>query len=278
MIITVNNASFAGLGLGTTGNWVDDWCDLVGVSDLTQRNGFKALYNGMLSNNIWGRPNQYIMPYAGSTAASQKYLFENSATPRTLTFGGTPLFSAAGFDPNNAGNASVPFTPPAGDFINFSAGVFTSEGESAPAQSNTRRLLLDYQGENTGDGTATAKFTLARRFEGANDNTAALIGVGASGYLTINGAITTKAGFLQMVRVSNVLTLIDDGVQVVENANYNTTVAKGGGSRTPKLGSDNQGIQFSTANQKFAYLSTLTKSEAIIFDGLVKNLMTALGR
>jgi hypothetical protein len=279
MRIRLKNGSFSGSGLGSSGNPVDAWADIVGITDPTQRSGLRTFYNSCVSAGIWS-PSKLaaVMIYPGDTAAKQKYLFDLNQTPRQLTFTGSTVHSSLGFDPNGAGNASIPFTPPAGDFRDFSGGVYTSEGESAPASSTTRRMLLDAQGENPGDGTATYSIKLARRFQGDSDVTATQIGTTGAGYVLLSGAITTKSGFLQMVRTGNVLTLIDDGVQVAENANYNTTIAKGGGTRTVKLGSDNQGIQFSTANQKFAYIGYLTKTEAITFDGIVKTLMTALGR
>lgn len=269
MNITVQNADFSALGLGST-DWVLNWCYKVGITDPAKKAAYQALYSQCVAAGIWSSLDA-IMPFAEDTQAKQAYLFDNLDTPRQLTFLGTPAFSAAGFNPNGAGAAQVPFVFSEAVFSRISMGVFNSTAESHPSSGN--RYLI--RGLSNGSGSWSCEF--ARDYQSSNSTTLGVFTTpGNFSYTTyLNNA--SKTGFLQYVRDGNVATLIDDAVEVGSNAP--TTAPVGGGTRGFVLGGNESGnAGFSMANQKFAYIGKLTVAQAKTFNTIVKTFLTAVGR
>jgi hypothetical protein len=276
MIITVNNADFSGLGLGTTVNWVDTWATTAGISDQPTKNALRAFYDSCIGANIWTKL-AFVAPYVGSTYATQKFLFENKVAPGQMTINGNPLFTSGGFKPNGAGCLIVPYSPPDGAFTKWSMGVWNGESETlgVAATNNARRYLIDGTGTNT--GSVSWRFTLARRFDAASDVLAGMLR-SASSTDPLYGASnydSTKTGFLQYVRNDNSGVLLDSGSVIATRTDLVSAPTGGSGSIT--LGG-NVSSSYSTATQKFAYGGFLTVAEAQTFQGIVATLVAALGR
>jgi hypothetical protein len=275
MILTVTGADFSALGLGSA-DWVLSWCAKVGITDPTKKVAYQNFRDSLVNAGIFDLLDA-ILTFPEDTQAKQSFLFSPLDTPPKLTFAGTPLFAADGFNPNGAGVAILPTLFPAGNLTAASFGAWNSTSEVVASGSKNRYSIF-YNGLNTG-GVDDLGFGMTRNYSATSQITNASHHqvAGPQGNVNPAGYDLTKIGFLQYVRTPTTAYLIDNGVQV--GTASNTTIPTGGGTGSlVRVGGDSGVNGYSASKYTFAYLGRLSLAQSITFHGIVKTFLTATGR
>lgn len=275
-------ADYSQLGLGSS-NWVLTYASKAGVTEPAKRAALQKLYDDAVAANLWDKID-VIAPFAGSTAATQKFLFDPEV--RELSFVGAPVHSAAGFKPNRAGAAITPYILPTGSVTQFSMGYVVSEEEPEPlsAQANSISIGMGVFMADTPDDNVDVNVELSRNYQYQNQIVLGAVGRQTSpGFRYVNKP-TPNLGFLQISREGLLQSLISNSTVLVSTA-QSSYIAEPIGGRNIKLALGAQtintgnGIQFpSVANQSFAYVGRLTKDECLTWNGIVQSFLTAFGR
>jgi hypothetical protein len=280
LLIKIQNSDFSNLGLGSV-DWVYNFLQAAQITDPAQQAAVRNLYANLKSAGLWSNIGG-ICFYPGSTAATQKYIFREDLP--VLQFAGTPVFNANGFNPNGAGYAIAPFTPPAGNYTNMSMGVYNGTSEATPAGSNKCVMMgaWDYH------APTDYYYMLSRYYQTGTQSPVASLAQTTAQEFLLNGSLSydvTKTGLLQFVRQGsgpNSSNLIDNG-NVIVTGNLTSTPI-GGGYRSMFIGCamdfGNTGTPtwYSSALQKFAYWGSLTVAQAQQLNGIVSTFLTAFGR
>jgi hypothetical protein len=279
MIITVKNADYSGAGLGFT-NWVKEYISKAGITDETQKTALLAMDAAIESAGLW--PSIFgIVPFCGSTAAQQKWVFKKGEFNSGVFTGSGN--TAGGYVAGEGNVFKFPYIYPDSSPSNFSMGVYNKTAETNPTV-GTHRAMMGLNNVNNGY-SPSHKVVLSRRYStgGGNYTTFSQLGSTSNGgfcFLTSGTYDNTKVGLLQVVKDGSALSMIDNGV-VIKTATSAEVLNSGGGNGITIGGVQLGGTvvaDYSAATITFAYWGKLTAVQAVAFNTIVNTFLTTIGR